>query len=81
MQHEPAFESSRRFYDEEVRVVPITSYNWLTDFPSREALDAGSTTSRTSPGTCPAPASLWRVVDDLIEAQVPSRREAHPQLE
>ncbi|XP_024599832.1 inositol 1,4,5-trisphosphate receptor-interacting protein-like 1 isoform X4 [Neophocaena asiaeorientalis asiaeorientalis] len=69
---------------EEVRVVPVTSYNWFTDFPPREVLESFhkhhiQNITRDLPCTCEFVESF---VDDLIKAsQVLSRREAHPQLE
>ncbi|XP_020014231.1 inositol 1,4,5-trisphosphate receptor-interacting protein-like 1 isoform X1 [Castor canadensis] len=84
MQHEPAFDSSSDEEEEEVRIVPVTSYNWLTDFPSQEALESFykhyvQNAIRDLPCTCEFVESF---VDDLIEAcRVLSRREAHPQLE
>ncbi|XP_054331792.1 inositol 1,4,5-trisphosphate receptor-interacting protein-like 1 isoform X1 [Pongo pygmaeus] len=84
MQHEPAFDSSSEEEEEEVRVIPVTSYNWLTDFPSQEALDSFykhyvQNAIRDLPCTCEFVESF---VDDLIEAcRVLSRQEARPQLE
>ncbi|CAK6435379.1 unnamed protein product [Pipistrellus nathusii] len=89
MQHEPAFDSSSDEEEEEVRVVPATSYNWLTDFPSQEALESFykyyvQNAIRDLPSTCEFVESF---VDDLIEAcralnrQVVSPQEARPQLE
>ncbi|XP_012875155.1 PREDICTED: inositol 1,4,5-trisphosphate receptor-interacting protein-like 1 [Dipodomys ordii] len=84
MQHEPGFESSSDDEEEEVRIVPVTSYNWLTDFPSQEALESFykhyvQNAIRDLPCTCEFVESF---VDDLIEAcRVLTRQEAHPQLE
>lgn len=84
MQHEPAFESSSEEEEEEIRVVPVSSYTWLSDFPSQEALESFykhyiQNAIRDLPCTCEFVESF---VDDLIEAcRVLSRREAHPQLE
>lgn len=84
MQHEPAFESSSEEEEEEIRVVPVSSYTRLSDFPSQEALEAFykhyiQNAIRDLPCTCEFVESF---VDDLIEAcRVLSRREAHPQLE
>lgn len=84
MQHEPAFDSSSEEEEEEIRVVPVTSYTWLSDFPSQEALESFykhyiQSAIRDLSGTCEFVESF---VDDLIEAcRVLSRREAHPQLE
>uniref|UniRef100_H0WV47 ITPRIP like 1 n=2 Tax=Otolemur garnettii TaxID=30611 RepID=H0WV47_OTOGA len=83
MQDEPAFDSSSE-EEEEVRVVPLTSYNWLADFPTQEALDTFHkhfvhSAIRDLPSTCEFVESF---VDDLIEAcRALSRRESHPQLE
>nr|XP_021512784.1 inositol 1,4,5-trisphosphate receptor-interacting protein-like 1 isoform X3 [Meriones unguiculatus] len=40
MQHEPAFDSSSEEEEEEIRVVPVNAYTWLSDFPSQEALES-----------------------------------------
>ncbi|KAM9584991.1 inositol 1,4,5-trisphosphate receptor-interacting protein-like 1 isoform 1-T1 [Trichechus inunguis] len=84
MQHEPAFESSSDEEEAEIRVVPVTSCSWLTDFPSQEALEFFyehnvHSATRDLPCTCEFVESF---VDDLIEAcRMLSRREAHLQLE
>ncbi|XP_038186804.1 inositol 1,4,5-trisphosphate receptor-interacting protein-like 1 [Arvicola amphibius] len=85
MQHEPAFDSSSEEEEEEIRIVPATSsYTWLSDFPSQEALESFykhyiQNAIRDLPCTCEFVESF---VDDLIEAcRVLSRQEAHPQLE
>ncbi|XP_067560384.1 inositol 1,4,5-trisphosphate receptor-interacting protein-like 1 isoform X4 [Pseudorca crassidens] len=70
MQHEPAFDSSSDDETEEVRVVPVTSYNWFTDFPPREALESFhkhqiQNVTRDLPCTCEFVESF---VDDLIKA-------------
>lgn len=83
MQHEPAYDSSSD-EEEEVRLVPVTSSNWLAGFPSRDALESFykhrvQSAIRDLPCTCEFVESF---VDDLIEAcRALSRREAYPQLE
>lgn len=84
IQHEPAFDSSSEDEEEEVRLVPVTSYNWLTDFPSREALESFykyrvQNAIRDLPCTCEFVESF---VDDLLKAcRVLSRRDTRLQLE
>ncbi|XP_054977736.1 inositol 1,4,5-trisphosphate receptor-interacting protein-like 1 [Sorex araneus] len=84
MQHEPAYDSSSDEEEEEVRLVPVTSSNWLAGFPSRDTLESFykhrvQNAIRDLPCTCEFVESF---VDDLIEAcRVVGRREAHPQLE
>ncbi|CAH6787925.1 inositol 1,4,5-trisphosphate receptor-interacting protein-like 1 [Phodopus roborovskii] len=84
MQHEPAFDSSSEEEEEEIRIVPVTSHTWLSNFPSQEALESFykhyiQNAIRDLPCTCEFVESF---VDDLIEAcRVLSRQEAHPQLE
>ncbi|XP_006900757.1 PREDICTED: inositol 1,4,5-trisphosphate receptor-interacting protein-like 1 [Elephantulus edwardii] len=84
IQHEPAFDSSSDDEEAEVRVVPVTSCSWFTDFPSGVALDSFYqhyvyNANRDLRSTCEFVESF---VDDLIEAcRMLSRREAHLQLE
>ncbi|XP_055980413.1 inositol 1,4,5-trisphosphate receptor-interacting protein-like 1 [Sorex fumeus] len=84
MQHEPAYESSSDEEEEEMRLVPVTSSNWLAGFPSRDTLESFykhriHNAIRDLPCTCEFVESF---VDDLIEAcRMLGRREAHPHLE
>ncbi|XP_004704526.1 inositol 1,4,5-trisphosphate receptor-interacting protein-like 1 [Echinops telfairi] len=84
MQHEPAFDSSSDEEEAEVRVVPVTSCSWFTDFPSREALadfyeHYVQNAIQDLPSTCEFVESF---VDDLVEAcRILSHREAHLQFE
>ncbi|KAM6177917.1 inositol 1,4,5-trisphosphate receptor-interacting protein-like 1 [Rhynchocyon petersi] len=84
MQHEPAFDTSSDEEEAEVRVVPVTSCSWFTDFPSGAALNSFyehcvQNATRDLPSTCEFVESF---VDNLIEAcRMLSRQEAHLQFE